>query len=477
MRSMNEDPLALLPELCLLAGAVIGLLVGLFLPRRRQWLVRLVAIAALVAGIAAALAGMSRPGEPVFDGSYTVDLGLGVVRVVVLASTLLTICLSVDSVARHRRETEFYVLLLLGALGSVALAGASDLMLLAAAYLLASVPLYALAGFGKDQLGTEAALKYYLMGALLGVVMLMGVAVLYGVGGATTYGEVRQTIGSAPHGAVAVGLVCLLAGLLFKTGAVPAHFWVPDVTEGASAPVAAFVTTVPKIGALFALYRLFTDALAPVSVDWPLLIAVIATASMTLGNLAAFFQESPRRLLAYSTISQVGYLLLPVATAGRSDLAFDGLVFYLAAYAVTNLGAFAVVAELPRARRLRDFGGLFHRDRWLALALVVCLLGLIGTPPTSVFVGKLTVFSAALDGGFGWLAVVAVANTVASVFYYLRWIAPLFLRAPADAPLDALQPAGDWARVSAYTAGLASILLGLASGLVLTRLTNLGPGM
>jgi len=467
MRSMNEDPLALVPELCLLAGAVLGLLVGLFVPRRRQWLVRLIAATALVAGITASLVAMTRPAELVFDGSYAVDAGLGAVRVVVLAATLLTVCLSIDSVAGHRRETEFYVLLLLGALGSVALAGASDLMLLGAAYLVASVPLYALAGFFKDTLGTEAALKYYLMGALLGVVMLVGVTLLYGVGGATAYGQLREATGSAPHGAVAAGIVCLLAGLLFKTGGVPAHFWVPDVTEGASAPVAAFVTTVPKVGGLFALYRLFTDALPHVSVDWPLLIAVIATASMTLGNLAAFFQDSPRRLLAYSTISQVGYMLLAVAAAGRSDLALDSLRFYLAAYAVTNLGAFAVVAEFPRARRLQDFSGLFHQDRWLALTLVVCLLGLVGTPPTSVFVGKLTVFSAAFDAGLGWLAVVAAANTVASVFYYLRWIAPLFLRAPAGRPAGALQPAGAWARIGAYTAGLASILLGLVSGLVL----------
>jgi NADH-quinone oxidoreductase subunit N len=468
MTSMNENPLALVPELCLLAGAVVGLLVGLFVPRRRQWVVRMIASVAVVAGLAAATADLARPDQVVFDGSYTVDTGQGAVRVVVLAATLLTVCLSIDSVVGHRRETEFYVLLLLGALGSIALGGASDLMVLAAAYLVASVPLYALAGFFKDAAGTEAALKYYLMGALLGVAMLVGVTVLYGVGGATAYGQLREPMGAAPHGAVAVGLVALLAGLLFKTGAVPAHFWVPDVTEGASAPVAAFVTTVPKVGGLLALYRLFAEALPQISVDWPLLIAVIATATMSLGNLAAFFQDSPRRLLAYSTISQVGYLLLAVAATGRSDLALPSLTFYLAAYAVTNLGAFAVVAELPRARRLQDFGGLFQQDRWLALALVVCLLGLIGTPPTSVFVGKLTVFASALDARLGWLAVVAAVNTVASVFYYLRWIVPLFLAAPVQQPAAALQPAGMWARIGAYTAATASVVLGVAAGLALT---------
>lgn len=145
---------------------------------------------------------------------------------------------------------------------------------------------------------------------------------------------------------------------------------------------------------------------------------------MTLGNLAAFFQTSARRLLAYSTISQVGYLLMALAVATRTDLAQQSLLFYLAAYAATNLGAFAVVTALPAARHLKDYRGLAHRHPGLAAVLVVCLLGLVGTPPTGIFLGKLEIFSATIDGGYTWLAVLAVANTVASLFYYLRWLAP-----------------------------------------------------
>jgi NADH-quinone oxidoreductase subunit N len=467
---MNENPVALIPELCLLAGAIVGLLVGLFTPRARQRLVRLIAVAAVVAGATASVVAMRRPDQMVFDDSYAVDAALGGARITVLAATLLAICLSIDSIAGHRRETEFYVLLLLGALGTTVLAGANDLMLLVAAYLLASVPLYALAGFLKDPAGTEAALKYYLMGSLLGVVLLAGVTLLYGVGGATAYGPLRDTLDAAPHAAVTIGTVAVLAGLLFKIGGVPAHFWVPDVTEGAAAPVAAVVTTIPKVGGLVAAYRLVTEALASAPLDWPLLIAVLAAVTMTLGNLAAFFQDSARRLLAYSTISQVGYLLMAVAAATRSDLALRGLLFYLAAYAITNLGAFAVVTELPGARRLQDYGGLFHHDRWLALALVICLLGLVGTPPTSVFVGKLTVFSAAIDADLSWLAVVAAVNTVASVFYYLRWIVPLFLRPAVSNGNDALEPAGTWTRVGTYVAAASSVLLGLVSGPVMATL-------
>src|SRR6266581_74817 len=324
--------------------------------------------------------------------------------------------------------------------------------LLFAGYLLASVPGYALAGFFKDAPGTEAAMKYYLIGALLGVFMLAGITLLYGTGRTTSYPLLRAALAGAPHGAVTAGLIAVLAGLLFKAGAVPGHFWVPDVTDGSSPPVAAFITTVPKIGAFAALLRLLTTAIPAAAVNWPLLAAVLAAATMTLGNLAAFFQTSPKRLLAYSTISQAGYLLMGIAAA-RSGLATRSLLFYLAAYAVTNLGAFAVVTELPHAATLASY------------------LGLVGTPPTSVFFGKLEIFTATIDGGYTWLAALAVANTIASLFYYLRWLAPAFLRQPASQP-DPQRAAGRWAAAVAYAAGAISLALGVAAGAVMPLLNG-----
>lgn len=222
----------------------------------------------------------------------------------------------------------------------------------------------------------------------------------------------------------------------------------PDAIQGSTSPVAAFLTTVPKIGALAALLRLGETVLADGDVPWAALVSVIAAASMTLGDLAAFFQTDVKRLLAYSTISQVGYLLLPVAVADRSDPARPALLYYLAAYAVTNLGAFAVVCALPRATRIDDYRGLARRRPLLAASLVVCLLGLVGTPPTAVFVGKLEAFSAAFDGGHAWLAVLAAVNTVASLFPYLRWILPAASGRPGDQLADGDLPE----RGVAYTA-------------------------
>ncbi|MEW2630828.1 NADH-quinone oxidoreductase subunit N [Streptomyces sp. NPDC048389] len=471
---MNDDVAALVPETALLAAAVVGLLAGSWLPRRRQWTVAVLAAAACLTGLAATAVTMATDREQtVFSASFAVDAATGAGRLIVLGALLLILTTSVETVRGHKRESEYYVLLLLSAAGTLAMIGASDLLTLFAGYLLASVPAYALAGFAKDAPATEAAMKYYLMGAVLGTTMLAGITLLYGAGRATVYGELHRTLATAPHAVVALGLVAVLGGLLYKIGTVPAHFWVPDVTDGTSAPVAAYVTTLPKIGGLVAVFRLVHQALPAQTVDWPLLVAVLAAAGMTLGNLAAFFQTSVKRLLAYSAISQVGYLLMAVAVATRSDFAQQALLFYLAAYALTNVAVFSVVTELPHARTLDDYRGLARRRPGLAAVLVVCLLGFVGTPPTGVFLGKLEVFTATVDGGYTWLAALAVANTVASLFYYLRWLAPLFRPVPEDLPAHTHVVLGRWSATAAYTAGTASLALGIAGGATIPL--TLGP--
>ncbi|MEU1892857.1 NADH-quinone oxidoreductase subunit N [Streptomyces pristinaespiralis] len=459
MTEMNENPLDILPEMLLAASAVIGLLLGAWLPRRRQWVTGALAAVSCTAGIAASAVSAAGQNTTAFGEAFAVDPVTSTGRIVVLGGTLVVLALAAGPLHANPRETEFYVLLQLAALGALVLAGAQDLLLLAAGYLLASVPAYALAGFRKDPQGTEAALKYYIVGALLGVVMLGGITVLLAAGRGTSYPLLRSGLPDAPAGLVAAGVVALLAGVLFKAGGVPAHFWVPDAVEGSPASVAAFLTTVPKVGALAALYRLAAVPLADSALPWADLVAVLSVASMTLGNLAAFFQRDVRRLLAYSTISQVGYLLMPIAVVGRTDLDQRALLYYLAGYALTNLGAFAVVCAVPEARTVDDYRGLARRKPGLAAALIVCLLGLVGTPPTAVFLGKLEVFSAAVDGGYAWLAVVAVANTVASLFYYLRWIAPA-----VTGPSTTADRTWSGAAVAvAYGAAAASLLLGIAS--------------
>lgn len=455
---------ALLPEALLLLGAVGGLLLGLWTPQHRQRRVRFLATAACLASAGAAASALADPAQRIFEGTWVVDATTGVVRIVVALGVAALVWLAAPSLAGHPRETEAYVLMLLGGLGSVALAASGDLLLLVAAYLLASTPLYALAGFDKDPAGTEATMKYYLMGAFVGVLLLTGVAVLVLAAGTTGYAELATRLPEAPAALLAVGTVGALAGVAFKAGAVPVHFWVPDVTAGTRPPMAAYLTTIPKLGAVAAAFRLLAEPFADLPVDVPLLVAVVAAASMTLGNLAAFAQTDVLRLLAYSTISQVGYLFMVVAVAARSDLAGPALAAYLAAYAVTNIGAFAAVVAVPAARTITDWAAAAARRRWLVASLVVCLLGLVGTPPTAVFAGKLAVFTATWDGALAWLVVVAAVNTVASLFYYLRWIAPAFVAVPSDEAAAPPAARTGPAVVVLHGAAALSVLLGLGVG-------------
>ncbi len=212
--------------------------------------------------------------------------------------------------------------------------------------------------------------------------------------------------------------------MLFKAGGVPGHFWVPDAAESSGPAIAAFLTTIPKLGALVALARLV--AVAPTSIDLPLLMAVLAALSMTVGNFAALAQKNIRRLLGWSTVSQVGYLLMPVAVITLTPKASAALLAYLVLYALTNLTVFAVIACFPRRENLSDWAGVAKSHPWLTGALTVGSLSLLGTPPTAVFAGKLAVFTATWNGGMAWLVVIAAANTLVSLVYYLRLLVSPF---------------------------------------------------
>lgn len=466
------NPLALLPELFLLAGAVGGLLLGLWTPQNRQGRVAVLAAGMCLASALLSVIALARPTETAFHDTWIADPVTGVVRIVVTLSAVAVIVLCRSAFAGHPRESETYVLVLLGSIGAIALGAGGDLLVLVAAYLLASVPLYALAGFAKDSRGVEATLKYYLMSALVGVVMLLGVATLILAAGRSRYDMLATALPDRSAALVGLGVLTVLAGLAFKAGAVPVHFWLPDVTAGTTPAVAALVTTIPKVGAVAAMFRLMDGPFAQVPLNVPLVVAIVAAASMTLGNLAAFGQTEVLRLLAYSSISQVGYILMVVAVAARSDLADAGLAVYLAAYAVANIGAFAAAAAARDGRTIRGWAAMAGQDRWLVFSLVVCLLGLVGTPPTAVFVGKLAVFLAAADGGMAWLVVVAAVNTVASLFYYIRWIAPAVGNADVPTPVrserpDAATPTVTVVRLPAvvvHTAAAGSLVLGVAAG-------------
>lgn len=456
-----------LPELLLIGGGALVLVFALFAPRRSQsWAAILTLVT--IAG-AATLIGfrLGTPQAATFFGTYALDGAAAWGQLIVLGVTAAVVGLSVPWFREDPRHGEYYTLLLYSALGAVLLAGALDLMELVLALLMSSATGYVLAAYHRrSRIASEAAIKYYLLGALTNAGLLYGVALLFGLGGTTIFGGLRGALAASAGTwvlGVAVGLV--IVGLAFKMGAAPAHAWMPDVAEGAPAPVAAFLTIAPKVGALIVLGRL-AAVLPETQVGWRPLVAGLSALTMTLGNLAALRQDDVRRLLGWSAVSQTGYALMAVVVLGRSPLALPALVFFLLAYALANLAAFAVVVELRGVAERGAYAGLARTRPALAAALTLAFLSFIGIPPLAGFTAKLALFGATIEGGYAWLALVAAINTVVSLAYYARVLGPAFFEQGKDAQ-PVLAPV---ATVTAVSCGAGVVLAGLGSGVVLSWL-------
>lgn len=425
------------PEIALIAGAIAALLLAMVLPQRRLGWCLAPALAALTV---AALWALAQAGAArlTFSDTWTLDGVTLWARLMIVAATALCLILAPRWLAQDRRHGEFYTMTLFSALGAIAMAGAADLMQLVMAVLLSSVTGYVLAAWHRDwALSVEAGMKYFLIGALANALLVIGVILLMGMAGASDYAALKGA--DVSSSLALVGLALIVAGLAFKLGALPGHAWMPDVAEGAPAPAAAFLTVVPKIGAALALYRLVH--LFPEAEMLRPLIAALSVATMTLGNLAALWQTDVRRLIGWSSVSQSGYALMAVAVADLAPRALPSLLWFLAAYALANVTAFAVVAHLRGRTELCDYKGLAHTRPGMAAALIVAFLSLVGIPPLIGFTGKLGLFIATIHGGYAWLALAAVLNTVASLFYYARVIGPMYFAAPEGARPATLSPA------------------------------------
>ncbi|MGI8937619.1 MAG: NADH-quinone oxidoreductase subunit N [Iamia sp.] len=458
----------LAPEIALVLGAVVVVLVASFTRRDHQWITTPVASLAVVASAGISI-GLARGADQQlsFDRAWALDGATQGAELIICGVTLTCLLLSVEWFRTDPRRGEYPAVMLFSAAGAMVLAGAADTMEIVVGMLLVSVTGYTLAAYHRaSPAAVEAGMRYFLIGALTNAVLLIGVVILYGSTGTTNLADTATALaaGADPVAMVAV-VVCLVVGLGFEIGAVPAHVWVPDVAQASPAPSAAFLTVVPKVGALVALARVL-QVLPEDVVAWRPLIAVLAAATMTVGNLLALWQDDLRRMLGWSSVSQAGYALMAVVVIDRADMALPSLMIFLAAYAAATTAGFAVVTELRGRTALADYRGLGASHPWLAVALIVSLLSLVGIPPLGGFVGKLTLFTATIDGGYGWLAALAVANTVASLFYYLRVIAPMAF----DTSSRRVPVLGRWAVGAVAVATAATVAVGLLAGPLLAAL-------
>ncbi|BBC71684.1 NADH-quinone oxidoreductase subunit L [Altererythrobacter sp. B11] len=456
------------PEIALVVAAVAALLLASFVTHERQGWCALVALIGLGASFFACVLQFTDAPKLSFSGAWVLDGAAIWARLLIAGGTALVVTMTPGWMRSDRRHGEYYALLLLSAAGAMLMAGAADLLELSVGVLLSSITGYTLAAYHRAwSISVEAGVKYFLIGAFANTLLMIGVTLIFGMLGSTRYDAiaVRMSEGASASPLLVIGAGLTILGIAFKMGAVPVHSWMPDVAEGAPAPSAAFLTVVPKIGAAVALARVVM--LFPVDlIDLRPLIAVLAALTMTLGNLAALWQSDLRRLLGWSSVSQSGYALVAVAVIGRTSGALPALIFFLLGYAAANLTAFAVVTHLRGRTRIEDYAGLWRQRPWVAFALILALFSLVGIPPLGGFVGKLTVFLAAIDGGYGWLAALAVANTVASLFYYLRVIGPAYFAAPGSDVWTLSRGSG----VAVLLASALIIALGVGAALLLSPL-------
>lgn len=467
----RADLASIAPELLLTGAGCLILLLEAFTPRLRSAFTGLAVLAAAVAGW---LAWELSPGSS-FGDLLIADRLTAIGSLIVLASAILALLASQGYLRREGILTgEYHALFLWCATGMLLMLRATELLTVFVALELLSLCLYALAAYNrKVVVGSEAALKYFLMGAFASAFVLYGIALLYGATG-STYLETIATglgVGVGPSWLGAAGVLLLIAGFGFKMSIAPFHAWAPDTYQGAPSPFVAFLSVAPKAASAFVLIRVLAMVFPEVTgTHWPTVVATLAVVSMLLGNLLALVQDDIKRMLAYSGIGHMGYLLIPLAGLDLAPAADGGagptwtaVLVYLAAYALMNAGAFAVVAMLygraGEQHLISELSGWGYRYPLLAAALTVCMLSLGGIPPTLGFVGKYLVFLHAIRHGQVWLALVGVATSIVGVFYYLRVVYHLYMkdevREPSGLVLDG------WGKTAAVLAALGTLAFGV----------------
>jgi NADH-quinone oxidoreductase subunit N len=429
-----DDVISVLPEIVVTATASLVLLADAVVDRRRArfWLPLLTVLGLIGAIFTGPITVAS---HTAFGGFVVIDTFTTFFRVLFCVLAIFATVVAPEYLERRAiPAAEFYATILFSTVGAMTIALAADLITVFLGLELMTIPIYVLAGIARrDRYSNEAALKYFLLGAFSSAMLLYGFAWLYGLAGTTTFAGIATAIaaGGLTNGATLVALALVTVGLGFKAAVVPFHQWTPDAYDGAPTPATAFMSVAPKAAAFAAIIRVMIGGLGPLGLDWSTVFAILAALTMTAGNVVALVQGNVKRMLAYSSIAHTGYILAGVAAYQAGASASAGVLFYVFAYGIMNLGAFACLIYLDlsgtRGATLDELNGFARRQPVGALAFFVFLISLTGIPPTIGFWAKVFILQPVLDAGLVWLAVVIALNAVLAALYYLRVVVHMYM--------------------------------------------------
>ncbi|TAN06545.1 MAG: NADH-quinone oxidoreductase subunit NuoN [Rhodanobacteraceae bacterium] len=436
MFSLN-DLLVILPELYLTAAACLVLLFDVFLDDEHRDATHWVAIVVMLVAIFLVIRGQPPETVTAFGGMFVRDHMAEILKVTVLIATILMFVMARPWLKDRKLFIgEFYSLSIFSVLGVMFLVSAGSLVTVYLGLELFSLPAFALVALNREsKLSSEAAIKFFVLGALASGLLLFGMSLIYGATGTLDLHAIFAAIGTTQHlHLLQFGLVFLVVGIGFEFGAVPFHMWLPDVYEGAPTPIAMYISAVPKLAAIGLAYRLLETGLGPLAGDWRMMLAIMAALSLVVGNVVAIAQTNFKRMLAYSTISHMGFVFL--ALSNPTPEGYASALFYAVCFALMETVAFGVILALSRkgfdCDMIDDLKGLNQRSPWMAGMMAIAMFSLAGIPPLWGFAAKVLVLKAAIDGGMLWLAIVAIICAIIGLFYYLRVVKVMYFDAPAE---------------------------------------------
>ncbi|NOQ80844.1 MAG: NADH-quinone oxidoreductase subunit NuoN, partial [Gammaproteobacteria bacterium] len=462
MNFVTPDFMPAMPEIFLLSMVCVIMIIDLFLKDESRGATYVLSLIALIATAFLSFSNFSTESITTFNGSFILDPMATILKIAICIIVVGVFIYAKDYLKdRNMYKGEYFTLGLFGVLGMMVMVSAGNFLTVYLGLELLSLSMYAMIAMQRDSIvASEAAMKYFILGAIASGILLYGMSMVYGVTGSLDLATINKAVSGADRVVMSFGLVFIILGVAFKLGAVPFHMWMPDVYHGSPTSVTLYIASAPKIAAFAMMYRLLVDGLSGMQADWQMILIILSVLSMVFGNIVAIAQTNIKRMLAYSTISHVGFIIMGVVASTQAG--YGAAMFYAIVYAIMSVAGFGMIVLLSRAgfeaENIEDFKGLNQRSPWFAFVMMAIMFSMAGVPPFLGFWAKIAVLQEAVNSGFLWLAIVGVLASVIGAFYYLRVIKAVYFDKPVDeTPIQASMDI----RLTLSLNGMAILALGL----------------